>query len=388
VFVADGPAFNVWRPFGGGLPHVPVYHLEYSAADGTLVAGTLGRGAWTLGVTSVPPVMTAALDGAATSPQPPQTSPAGSAAVQLRPGVVIDPGQQRVYVAAPQGGIDAVNTSTGAVVWRSTAAAKPVGVVDRRLVAQAAPANGETGLRVSVLDTATGRATMAPRTVPLPAGVRAPVADTAEARFALTLERGDASSNDARLSWKFERPTPARGVRPGTTDALSDPLADPPPLEAAAIPPQRSGAFRVNVTSGAIVPDDAPPVPPPLVETAPRAVPDRISGLPPTQVLSADGRHILASERIADDSTWDKYQWTIVERDTGRRIGQVRNHVAVAPFNVAGSTVMFESAPFARRTADRLVQEPLKIRAVDLTSGREIWNREVRDTTLRAPFPP
>lgn len=48
VASATGPGFNHWDLLGNGLPHVPIYHLEYDAADDLLLAGTLGRGAWTL----------------------------------------------------------------------------------------------------------------------------------------------------------------------------------------------------------------------------------------------------------------------------------------------------------------------------------------------------
>lgn len=48
VFWALGPAFTTWAPLGSGLPTAPVYHLEYDAANRILLAGTLGRGAWTL----------------------------------------------------------------------------------------------------------------------------------------------------------------------------------------------------------------------------------------------------------------------------------------------------------------------------------------------------
>ena len=49
VFVARGcGAFSSWQRFGTGLPTVPVFQLEYDTADRILLAGTLGRGAWTL----------------------------------------------------------------------------------------------------------------------------------------------------------------------------------------------------------------------------------------------------------------------------------------------------------------------------------------------------
>ena len=49
VFIARGcGAFSAWQRLGTGLPTVPVFQLEYDPADRILLAGTLGRGAWTL----------------------------------------------------------------------------------------------------------------------------------------------------------------------------------------------------------------------------------------------------------------------------------------------------------------------------------------------------
>lgn len=49
VFAAAGPGF-AWSPLGSGLPTAPVLRLRYSVTDRVLLAGTLGRGAWTLDV--------------------------------------------------------------------------------------------------------------------------------------------------------------------------------------------------------------------------------------------------------------------------------------------------------------------------------------------------
>jgi photosystem II stability/assembly factor-like uncharacterized protein len=46
---AAGPGF-AWNKLGSDLPTVPVFRLEYAAADRILLAGTLGRGAWTLDI--------------------------------------------------------------------------------------------------------------------------------------------------------------------------------------------------------------------------------------------------------------------------------------------------------------------------------------------------
>ena len=48
VMAAVEPHFNCWFRLGAGLPNAVVYDLDYDAADGVLVAGTLGRSAWTL----------------------------------------------------------------------------------------------------------------------------------------------------------------------------------------------------------------------------------------------------------------------------------------------------------------------------------------------------
>lgn len=41
-------AAGMWSEFGAGLPNAPVWDLDYDVADDTLIAGTLGRGAWSI----------------------------------------------------------------------------------------------------------------------------------------------------------------------------------------------------------------------------------------------------------------------------------------------------------------------------------------------------
>jgi hypothetical protein len=110
--------------------------------------------------------------------------------------------------------------------------------------------------------------------------------------------------------------------------------------------------------------------------------------VPEPQILSADGGHVLASERVADDSVWEKYLWTIYDRSTGEPIGEFRTFRSLAPFFVSDSMVIYETPPAARQVQGNLIEEPLKIRAVNLPTGKEVWSREVRDTTYRGPFPP
>jgi hypothetical protein len=49
VFVSfSSSGFTSWNKLGTGLPNVPVWDLVYDVRDEVLVAGTLGRGAWTI----------------------------------------------------------------------------------------------------------------------------------------------------------------------------------------------------------------------------------------------------------------------------------------------------------------------------------------------------
>ena len=51
LYVAyESTGFTQWSPLGTGLPNVPIFDLDFDAQHQILVAGTLGRGAWKLGV--------------------------------------------------------------------------------------------------------------------------------------------------------------------------------------------------------------------------------------------------------------------------------------------------------------------------------------------------
>jgi hypothetical protein len=47
-FAAEAPSFATWMRIGTGLPLAPVLSLQYSDVDRLVLAGTQGRGAWTL----------------------------------------------------------------------------------------------------------------------------------------------------------------------------------------------------------------------------------------------------------------------------------------------------------------------------------------------------
>jgi hypothetical protein len=88
VMVSRESSFGTWFELGSGLPHAPVWDLDYDVADDVLVAGTLGRGAWTLSAVTTlntPPVANAGPDQVVEC-----TSPAG-AQVMLNGSASFDP---------------------------------------------------------------------------------------------------------------------------------------------------------------------------------------------------------------------------------------------------------------------------------------------------------
>jgi hypothetical protein len=53
VYVAtEASGFSTWALLGTGLPNAPVWELDYDSADDLLTAGTIGRGAWHLDLSS------------------------------------------------------------------------------------------------------------------------------------------------------------------------------------------------------------------------------------------------------------------------------------------------------------------------------------------------
>jgi photosystem II stability/assembly factor-like uncharacterized protein len=373
VFSAVGPNFNNWTRYGTGLPRAPVLQLDYNSKDNVLIAGTLGRGAWI--VDPAKPVKGDNL--------PPKVGEGGnmtSLAVSLRSGVIVGPGGKHLYLMSPGGTVEAIELETGKQVWTSKEAAKPLGVSADHVVAQAeAPADGNA-MKVVVLDRKSGKA-VSSGSVALPAGVKPSINDTIHGKFAA---RAQTRAKDAVVSWQFVE-LPKRGVKPGTPSALpggEKTAADVP------VGGTRGGAVRLDLGSGATTPITALDVLPAVSRLFLLPPDQRLKGLPDQQYGSVDGGHVMVSEKGDDDTVWDRYTLSVYDRDTGKKLGQFKSHVAAVQFYVSDKHVVYETGPYVRRIDDQLKEEPLKVRLVDLQTGAERWSRPVRDTALRGPFPP
>lgn len=305
--------------------------------------------------------------------------------VELRPGVVVDAARRVAYVMNPKGGVDALRLERGAVMWHSDQAARPVTAAGDLVVAQAEVPRPGNELQLRMLDARTGRSRRAAAHI-LPQGTRATVVGNVAGAFSL---QAIASGMEATLAWEFVD-RPLQGVRPGALD-VGVPPAERAAAQAQAAPDAdlstRTGVFRLDLGSGKSA--DAPAGETVAFAARRADVPTdaRVSALAGQQFASADGRHVLTSERISDDSVWDKYQWTVFETATGRRLGSLLDYRSHAPFIVVGTSIIYETGPFERRTEKGVISEPLRLRSVNLTTATLQWAREIRDTTYRGPFP-
>lgn len=299
-------------------------------------------------------------------------------AVALREGIVVHPTAAEAYVMAPGGGIEAIDLDSGTVRWRSDAADKPLVLVEERLVGQVEPETAEdtNRLELAVLDVRAPGERGAADSIELPQRVRVSVGDTLEGSFRVS---GRPSDGAADVSWTFT-PIPRQGLLPppeeqGAQDALEG-------TSGGAV----SGSVRIEVATGEVarsetaMPESAQPTP---AWKLPAAEIDERANLP--QYLSADGRHVLVSERIADDRVWEKYRWTVHDRESGRQIGETRSHVSFTPFVVRDGMLVYETTPYIPPGGS---EEPAKLRGVSLETGEEVWSVPVREVVWRGPVPP
>lgn len=296
--------------------------------------------------------------------------------IELRDGIIVDDARNVAYVMSVDGGIAAVDLKTGETRWKSNAAAKPLAVIDGVLLSQVEPRTPESmqHLDVAVLDVEAKGAHKTTGHNPLPEGVRASTGQTPEGTFVASAQP---AGGGAVVTWEFDRAADRRESRSRKLLDASENAVQ-----------HREGVLHMNIRTGSM--ERLPDLPRDVVEK------DRGRWLLFSQAedrskpskrffQSADGRHVLQSEVLADGTGWDRYQWTIRERETGKQIGQIRSHISFTPFVVRESTITFSTTPFRRKGSPA---EPAKLRAVSLESGKELWSVAVRETVWRGTLPP
>ncbi len=325
---------------------------------------------------SLPCLLALLLLPAAAIGQPRQVRPAadeGAEGAALLDGVVVAPASGLAFVMRPSGGLEAIDLRSGAVRWKSDAGAKPLALVEGRLLAQA-ESRGGGDLALVLFDAGSGAVRDSAR-LPLPAGVRATLVDTPAGSFRARADRADSR---LVLSWQASA-TSAEGAAQGYLPAGSEGMAPAVEGGEAVVDFSRSKLSVVTAPSSAAGSGAARPL---LEELRAPAGTGR-------RWLSADGRHVLVSEPAAASGfTLDRHRWTVYERASGARLGSIAAPVAAMPFLVAGGTLYHAVPAHAAVRDGRMVEQATALKAIDLASGAERWTAAVADTSFRGPFPP
>jgi outer membrane protein assembly factor BamB len=280
----------------------------------------------------------------------------------------------------PQGGIDSIDLKDGKLIWSTKAGSKPLGIVQRQLLAQAEARSDSARLEVVTIDPSTGNAVSKGAT-DLPPGASASVNSTVRGELFASVQP---EKDDAIVSWQF-RGRRKQGLPPGTADAFAPKLKDsfPPGASSAATD---HGAFRLNLLSGSTSAVDESKF---RISTPPgAAAPKEQLEVTADRTLSADGRHIVVTRRTGDERTRNKYTLTVYDVSSGERLGEIKSHMPAISFFVQGSLFVAETKPYTWRTSSGLEEQPLKLRADELKTGEELWSQPIRDTTYRGPVPP
>ncbi len=283
--------------------------------------------------------------------------------VELRSGVLADAASATVFVMHPEGGIDAVNTADGSLRWHSDSGQRPVLQEQGRLLTQGNAGQQDNELNLVVLDAASGVA-VASQFVDLPQGVVASINDGLGTSFSVS------SLGSGFVSWQSQRQLIQGAFQENQQPAVN----------------RDNGGLSVDVQAGIVAPvsfDDLPPAQPRIINAQPGEL---LQGVAGRQFVSADRNHRLASRRTKSDS-FMVYQWDIYNAG-GAVLGSIAAHTSRSDFIVLDDAVMlYVSDPFAVREGNQLVEYPLSLIAVDLTSGEVLWRLPLRDTSYRGPYP-
>lgn len=335
-------------------------------------------------------------------------------AFELAPGVLVDPAAA-IYLARPAGGVAALDPDSGRTLWSSGEAARPLIAGHGLLVAQR---ESGSGLPLAILDAADG-ALRQRLDLPLPEGVRAAVDESLEVRFTASARLiGDR----LRIDWDYlERDvlgvTPPGGrpfarhetgavgldladgeARPLAADELPAAVAEalPPPIErrvaagelrgplwrtggllAAARQIHQPGAQRLVLDRWRA--DTGEPLPEVTLQR----------GRPVAVLAAADRRHLMVVsplEVVAGSA--ERYLWTIHSLASGEAVTRRRAARSATPFCLLRGLLLHLAPPSGRRVEGGWEETPLRLLALDVESGAELWQRQVRDPAFRGPAPP
>lgn len=297
-------------------------------------------------------------------------------------GVLVDNLEAQIYLMGSTGTVEAIDPDSGNIRWENLDFAKPLAILGSGLLAQAEGANTATTLGLGLIDVSTGRTTQRLE-LPLPSPLRTLIDDGLGVNFNV---RAEPNSDGFQVLWQYSN-RPVRGAWTDDLEQSAPSRLGGEPSDSRVITQQvlvRPDGSYLHLKQD----DKAFPRKQLVREISVEDHHDRFGG-PYRQFLSVDGTFILISERIADASHWDRYEWTIVEQNSEALLGSITAPTSTAPFIIIGSKIVFESKPYIRvLDQEEVIQQPLSLLATDLANGVTMWKHPIRDTKYAGPYPP
>lgn len=281
----------------------------------------------------------------------------------LEPGTLVDRANDRIYTMSPEGAVVALDIKTGNEIWKSLAGQKPLGLMGETLVVYE-----ESKTEFSFLNAADGtRTPWSAVQTGLPQGTWQKVDDGLGRSLAFSFKN---TEQGAEIYWqtlaKVVSPLPP-GQVPRNTNAVG-------------------GALRLDGQNGIAASFDA---------AFPEAVPplrllkgtNRAPGVTGRQLTSVDREHILVSTLNNRNTAPLVYTWTLYDK-AGTRIGTAKQGRSAQIFLVSDRYLVTLERPSLSRVGEEIVSFPLRLKVTDLTTAAVLWEKPIRDTAYRGPYPP
>ena len=291
----------------------------------------------------------------------------------FRPGVIVSPQQNALYLMTPNGSIDAVNLLSGNVIWSVADGAKPLALAKKILVTQAELQKKSNILKIVALDSEKEGQRIWTTEILLPLKVKALIDDGMESYFRVMAWY---ENNKVNLSWVY--------VEKGISGMDISGVQNSEKLT--------KGLVLINLETGQskVINDNLkPPISMPMPD-----IPH-----PGTQIfddftvryLSADSRHFLASklkQANERDESQLIYQWKIILCSNQKDVLDLPHHLPAAWFFFYKPYLYYEFQGVYNQTNEGLIVEPPGIIAMDTKTGIELWRLHYRDIKYRGLYPP
>lgn len=314
----------------------------------------------------------------------------------LPAGVVVEADQpERVFLMEPEG-LTSRNLANGELLWRNPDAARPLGLAGDQLIALGEIVEMISEIPLLMLDPATGQVRRS-MTIELPPDVLFLIDMAANRRFETWLNEIEAVT--ALEWWSEHRDLRGAPAISGATRQAKMPRTALVAAEKNQEEKAPMGEILRRHATGRVFLDasferfEADPEVNPDV-AAPQMIPDlrpseQRAEMEGVQFRDAGDTVIMASQRLADARTWNRFQWTVFDRASERKLGSFRHYAAYAPFFVADNRLALIAQPYFRVNEEGYFEErPLRLEVWNLDEQSISWTVTLRDTAYRDTMPP